>query len=58
MLFRSLRIASLYVVMGISAARLQEKQNIPSLLFYDLLFAILTPLLWLSAKLHHKKIAQ
>ena len=53
-----LRIASLYVVMGISAARLQEKQNIPSLLFYDLLFAILTPLLWLSAKLHHKKIAQ
>lgn len=53
-----LRIASLYVVMGISAARLQEKQNIPSLLFYDFLFAILTPLLWLSAKLHHKKIAQ
>lgn len=53
-----LRIASLYVVMGISAAKLQEKQNIPSLLFYDLLFAILTPLLWLSAKLHHKKIAQ
>ena len=53
-----LRIASLYVVMGIAAAKLHEKQNIPSLLFYDLLFAILNPLLWLSAKLHHKKIAQ
>ena len=53
-----LRIASLYVVMGIAAKKLHETQIIPQLLFYDLLFAILTPLLWLSAKLHHKKIAQ
>ena len=53
-----LRIASLYVVMGVSAKKLNEKQVIPSLLFYDILFTILNPLLWLSAKIHHKKIAQ
>ncbi len=53
-----LRIASMYVVTGISAAKLQEKQIIPSLLFYDILFSILNPIYWLSAKLHHKKIAQ
>ena len=53
-----LRIASMYVVMGISAAKLHEKQIIPQLLFYDILFSILNPLHWLSAKFHHKKIAQ
>jgi hypothetical protein len=53
-----LRIVSMYVVMGISAAKLHEKQIIPQLLFYDILFAILNPLHWLSAKFHHKKIAQ
>ena len=53
-----LRIASLYVVMGISAKKLNEKQVIPPLLFYDILFTVLNPLLWLSAKIHHKKIAQ
>jgi glycosyltransferase involved in cell wall biosynthesis len=53
-----LRIASMYVVMGISAKRLQEKQLIPHFLFYDLLFSILNPLYWLSSKIHHKKIAQ
>ena len=53
-----LRIASMYVVMGVAAKKLHEAQIIPQLLFYDLLFAILTPLLWLSAKIHHKKIAQ
>ena len=53
-----LRIASLYVVMGIAAKKLQEKTVIPFLLFYDLLFALLNPLYWLSAKINHKKIAQ
>ena len=53
-----LRIASMYVVMGISAKKLQEKQLIPHFLFYDLLFSILNPLYWLSSKIHHKKIAQ
>ena len=53
-----LRIASLYVVMGISAKKLQETQIIPQILFYDILFALLNPLYWLSAKIHHKKIAQ
>jgi glycosyltransferase involved in cell wall biosynthesis len=53
-----LRIISMYVVMGISAKKLQETQIIPQLLFYDILFALLNPLYWLSAKIHHKKIAQ
>ena len=53
-----LRIASMYVVMGIAAKKLQEKQLIPHFLFYDLLFSILNPLYWLSSKIHHKKIAQ
>ena len=52
------RIASMYVVMGISAKKLQEKQIIPFFLFYDFLFTLLTPLYWLSAKIHHKNIAQ
>ena len=52
------RIASLYVVMGVSAKKLDEKPVIPSLLFYDLLFSLLNPIYWLSAKIHHKKIAQ
>ena len=51
------RIASMYVVFGLSAKRLQEKQLIPHFLFYDILFSILNPLYWLSAKFHHKKIA-
>ena len=48
----------MYVVMGIAAKKLQEKQLIPYFLFYDLLFSILNPLYWLSSKIHHKKIAQ
>ena len=53
-----LRIASMYVVMGISAKKLQETQIVPQILFYDILFSLLNPLYWLSAKIHHKKIAQ
>ena len=52
------RIASMYVVMGISAKKLDEKPVIPFLLFYDILFTLLNPLYWISAKLNHKKIAQ
>lgn len=52
------RIASMYVVMGLSAKKLKEKQLIPHFLFYDLLFSLLNPLYWLSAKLQHKKIAK
>ena len=51
------RIISMYVVMGISAKKLQEKQIIPYFLFYDILFSLLNPLYWLSAKINHKKIA-
>ena len=53
-----LRIASLYVVMGISAKKLQETQIVPLILLYDIIFALLNPLYWLSAKIHHKKIAK
>lgn len=53
-----LRIISLYVSMGVSAKRLQEKQIIPQLLFYDILFSLLNPLYWLSAKINHKKLAK
>jgi glycosyltransferase involved in cell wall biosynthesis len=53
-----LRIASMYVVMGISAKKLRETQIIPLFLFYDILFCLLNPLYWLSAKLNHKMIAQ
>lgn len=52
------RIASMYVVMGLSAKKLSEKTVIPHLLFYDLLFSLLNPLYWLSAKLQHNKIAK
>jgi glycosyltransferase involved in cell wall biosynthesis len=51
------RIISLYIVMGVSAKKLQEKQIIPYFLFYDILFSLLNPLYWLSAKINHKKIA-
>ena len=51
------RIISMYIVMGISAKKLQEKQIIPYFLFYDILFSLLNPLYWLSAKINHKKIA-
>lgn len=51
------RIASLYIVFGIGAKKLNERQIIPHLLFYDLLFSILNPLYWLSSKFNHKKIA-
>ena len=54
----ALRIASMYVVMGISAKKLQEKQIIPYFLLYDILFSLLNPLYWLSAKFNHQKIAK
>jgi glycosyltransferase involved in cell wall biosynthesis len=52
------RIASMFVVMGISAKKLNEKQIIPLFLFYDILFSLLNPAYWLSAKINHKKIAK
>lgn len=51
------RIASMYVVFGISAKKLNEKQIIPHLLFYDILFSLLNPLYWLASKLNNKKIS-
>lgn len=51
------RIASMYVVFGISAKKLNEKQIIPHLLFYDILFSLLNPLYWSASKLNNKKIS-
>ncbi len=50
-----LRILSMYLVLGFSAKRLNEKQIIPALLVYDLIFSILNPLYWISAHLHHQR---
>lgn len=52
------RVASLYVTLGISASKLNEKQIIPHILFYDILFSILNPLYWLFSKINRKKIAK
>lgn len=52
------RIISMYVVLGISAKKLEEKQVIPNFLFYDILFSVLNPLYWLSAKFNHKILAK
>lgn len=49
------RIVSQYLVFGFSAKKLNEKQVIPCLLIYDLLFAILNPLYYLLSKINHKK---
>lgn len=49
------RIISLYLVFGFAAKRLNEKQTIPALLFYDLLFAFLNPIYFVSAHLHHQR---
>ncbi len=50
-----LRIASQYVVYDLAARKLQERQVIPFLLLYDILFAILNPLYYLSAQVYHHK---
>lgn len=49
------RLLSQYLVFGFAAGKLHEKQVIPLLLIYDLLFAILNPLYYLAAKIHHHR---
>ena len=51
----ALRILSQYLVYGFAAAKLNEKQVIPFLLFYDIIFAILNPLYYFSAQIYHHK---
>ena len=49
------RILSQYLVYGFSAKKLKEKQVIPFLLFYDIIFAVMNPLYFLSAQIYHHK---
>ena len=51
----AVRLISQYLVFGFAAKRLNEKQVIPCLLIYDLIFAILNPLYFISAQIHHDR---
>ncbi|MCK9339382.1 MAG: glycosyltransferase [Bacteroidales bacterium] len=44
-----------YVVLGKAAVKLQEKQLIPGILLYDILFSLLNPLIYLSSKFVRRK---
>lgn len=50
-----IRVISQYLVYGFAASKLNEKQVIPCLLVYDLLFALLNPLYFIGAQIHHKR---
>ncbi len=49
------RLICQYLVYGFAARKLKEKQVIPFLLFYDIIFAIMNPLYYLSAQIYHHK---
>ena len=49
------RILSQYMVFGFAAKKLNERQVIPGLLLYDLIFAILNPIYYLSAKVNQQR---
>lgn len=49
------RIICQYFVFGFAAKKLNEKQIIPFLFIYDIIFAILNPLYHLSARINHRK---
>lgn len=49
------RIVSQYFVYGFAAKKLNERQVIPALLLYDIIFAVLNPLYYISAKLSSHK---
>lgn len=51
----ALRILSQYLVFGYAAAKLNEKQVIPAILLYDILFAILNPLYYIDALIRHDR---
>lgn len=51
----AVRIISQYFVFGFAAKKLNEKQVIPALLVYDLIFAVLNPIYYLSAQIHHQR---
>ena len=51
----AVRIISQYFVFGFAAKKLNEKQVIPALIIYDIIFAILNPIYYLSAQIHHQR---
>lgn len=51
----ALRVLSQYLVYGFAAHKLNEKQVIPFLLLYDIIFAVMNPLYFLSAHIYHHK---
>lgn len=51
----AVRIISQYFVFGFAAKKLNEKQVIPCLFLYDLVFALLNPLYFISAQINHDK---
>ncbi len=53
----ALRLISQYLVFGFAAKKLNERQLIPGLLFYDILFALINPIYFLSAKIHPQRFS-
>ncbi len=51
----ALRILSQYLVYGAAARKLNEKQVIPFLLVYDIIFAFMNPLYYFLAQIYHHK---
>ncbi len=49
------RIISQYFVFGFAAKKLHEKQVIPALPLYDLIFAILNPIYYIAAHIRHDR---
>ena len=51
----AVRVISQYFVFGFAAKKLNEKQVIPGLILYDLLFALLNPLYFMDAQIRHDR---
>ncbi len=51
----AVRFISQYLVYGLAAHKLKEKQVLPFLIFYDIIFAVMNPLYYFSAQIYHHK---
>ena len=51
----AVKVLSQYLVFGFAAKKLNERQVIPGLLVYDLIFAVLNPLYYLDALIRHDR---
>lgn len=50
-----LKTAMQYVVFGLAAVKLDEKRIVPYILFFDILFSVLNPFIYLTSNLFQKK---